>query len=55
VISPWLFNIFIDGVLAEINALVVERRAAMISDGGGKWQLNQRLYADDTTIVADET
>jgi hypothetical protein len=49
-INTILFNIFIDGVLSE----VMERRAALMSDSGGEWQLNQILYTDDTTLVADE-
>jgi hypothetical protein len=36
VISPWLFNIFIDGVVAEVNTRVMERKAAMMSDGDGE-------------------
>jgi hypothetical protein len=55
VISPWLFNIFIDGVVVEVNAKVMPRRVAMMGDRFDEWQLNQILYADDTAVVADET
>jgi hypothetical protein len=40
---PWLFNIFIDGVERELNARVTERRAALMSDSGGEWRVNQIL------------
>jgi hypothetical protein len=43
VMSPWLFNIFIDGVERELNARVTERRAALMSDSGGEWRVNQIL------------
>jgi hypothetical protein len=53
--SPWLFNIFIDGVVAVVNARVMQRRVAITGDGGDEWQLNQMLYADETAVVADGT
>jgi hypothetical protein len=34
--SSWLFNVFIDGVVREVNARVVERGAAMLNDTGGE-------------------
>jgi hypothetical protein len=37
VMSPWLFNIFIDGMVREVNARVLERGAALISGVGGEW------------------
>jgi hypothetical protein len=52
--SPCLFNIFINGVLRDINERVMEQGAALMSDSDGEWQVNQILYADDTAIVADE-
>jgi hypothetical protein len=52
--SPWLCNIFIDGVVGEVNARVLERGAALMSGSGGEWQLHQILYADDIALVADE-
>jgi hypothetical protein len=39
--SPWLYNIFIDGVVREVNARVMERGASLMSDSGGGWQVNQ--------------
>jgi hypothetical protein len=33
VMSTWLVNIFIDGVVREVNGRVMERRAALMSGG----------------------
>jgi hypothetical protein len=54
VMSPWLFNIFIDGMVREVNARVLERGEALMGDSGGEWQVNQILYADGTAVLADE-
>jgi hypothetical protein len=40
-------------VVREVNARVMELGAALMSDIGGEWQVNQRLYADDTALIAD--
>jgi uncharacterized protein YpiB (UPF0302 family) len=49
-----LFNIFIDGVVREVKARVFERGAALMSDSGSEWQLNQILYVDDTALETEE-
>jgi hypothetical protein len=49
-----LFNIFVDGVVKEVNTRVMERGVALTSDSAGECQLNEILCADDTTSVADE-
>jgi hypothetical protein len=51
VISPWLFNIFIDGAVKELNTRVMGREAALMSDSGGEWQVNQILYANATALI----
>ena len=53
VMSPWLFNLYIDGVVREVNARVLGRGLELIDASENAWQLNQLLFADDTVVVAD--
>jgi len=48
-----LFNVYIDGVVREANARMLGRGLSPINPVGGKWSLNQLLFADDTILVAD--
>jgi hypothetical protein len=52
VMSPWLFSILIDGAVREVDARVMARGAALLSNSGGEWQVNQ--YAYDTALIADK-
>jgi hypothetical protein len=54
VMSPWLFNIFIDGAVRKVDVRVMARGAALLSNSGGEWQVNQILYAYDTSLIADK-
>ena len=53
VMSPWLFNIFMDGVVREMNARMAREGVRLKNADGGEWRLNQLLFADDTALVAD--
>ena len=53
VMSPWLFNLYIDGMVREVNARVLGRRLKMLDGNDNEWELNQLLLADDTVVVAD--
>ena len=53
VISPWLFNAYMDGVIREVNVRVLGKRLEQLSANGGKFEINQMLFADDTALVAD--
>ena len=53
VMSPWLFNLYIDGVVREVNARVLGRGLELIDANENAWQLNQLLFTDDTVVVAD--
>ena len=53
VMSPWLFNLYIDGVVREVNARVLGRGLELLDENGSEWQVNQLLFADDTVVVAD--
>ena len=51
--SPWLFNLYIDGVVREVNARVLGRGLKLVDGNDNEWELNQLLFADDTVVVAD--
>ena len=51
--SPWLFNIYIDGVVREVNVRVLGKVLELLSANGGRFEINQLLFADDTALVAD--
>ena len=54
VMSPWLFNVFMDGVVREVNIRLGERGLGFIEGNGEQeWVINQVLFADDTALVAD--
>ena len=51
--SPWLFNVCMDGVGREVNVRVLEKWLELLSANGGRSGINQLLFADDTALVAD--
>ena len=51
--SPWLFNVYMDGVVQEVNVWVLGKRLQLLSANGGRFEINQLLFADDTGLVAD--
>ena len=53
VMSPWLFNVYMDGVVREVNVTVLGKGLELLSANGGKFGNNQLLFADDTELVAD--
>ena len=53
VMSPWLFNIYMDGVVREVNAKVQGAGLPLVDGSGREWRINQLLFADDTALVAD--
>ena len=53
VMSPWLFNLHIDGVVREVNVQVLGRGLKLVDENDNEWELNQLLYADDTVVVAN--
>ena len=52
-ISPWLFNVYRDGVVREVNVRVLGKRLELLNANGGRFEINQLLFADDTALVAD--
>ncbi len=51
--SPWLFNVYMDGVIREMKAKVGEVGVKMFA-AGRKWMLNSILFADDTVLLIAE-
>ena len=53
VMSLWLFNLYIDGVVREVNAQVLGRGLKLVDGNDSEWELNQLLFEDDTVVVTD--
>ena len=53
VMSPWLFNVYMDGVVPEVNVRVFGKWLELLSANGGGFEINQLLFAEDTALVAD--
>ena len=51
--SPWLFNVYMDGVVREVEARVFGRGVELVEEDGQRWELGQLLFADDTALLAD--
>ena len=51
--SPWLYNLYINGVVREVNVRVLGRGLKLVAGNDNAWQLNQLLFADDTVVLAD--
>ena len=53
VMSPWLFNVHINGVVREVNVRVLGKGLLLLCSNGGRFEINQLLFADHTALVAD--
>ena len=53
VMSPWLFNVYINCMVREVNVRVLGKGLELLSVNGGRFKINQLLFADDTALVAD--
>ena len=51
--SPWLFNVYMDAVVREVNVRVLRKELELLGANGGRFEINQLLFADDTALVAD--
>ena len=52
VTSPWLFNVYMDGVVREVNVRVLGKGLELLSVKGGRFEINQLLFVD-IALVAD--
>ena len=53
VMSPWLFKIYMDGVVRGVNVRVLGKGLELLNANSGRFEINQLLFADDTALVAD--
>ena len=53
VMAPWLLIVYMDGVVREVNVRVLVKGLELLSVNGGRFEINQLLFADDTALVAD--
>ena len=51
--SPWLFNVYMDGMVREVNVRVLGKGLELLNANGVRFEINQLLFADDTALVAD--
>lgn len=52
-VSPWLFNVFKDGVVTQVNVSSLGRGFEMSGANGRRWQMSHFLFADDSAPVVD--
>ena len=48
-----IVNVYMDGVVREVNVGVLGIGLQLLSANGGRFEINQLLFADDTALVAD--
>ena len=51
--SPLLFNVYMDGVVREVNVRVLGKGLELPSANGGRFEINQLVFADEPALVAD--
>ena len=51
--SPRLFNVYMDGVVLEVNVRVLGKGLELLSANGGRFEINQLLFADDKADSED--
>ena len=50
--SPWLFNVYKDGVMKEVQMGIGRRGVSFLKDGR-EWRLPGLLYADDLVLCGE--
>ena len=48
----WLFNVYMDGVVLQVNTRVLRKGLKQLTVNAGGFEINQLLFAD-TALVAD--
>src|SRR5678815_4994791 len=52
VMSPWLFNLYMDGVMKELEEEVIGKRDRLM-ENGREWRVPYLLYADDLVLCGE--
>ena len=52
VMSSWVLNLYMDGVMKEVNARVMGK-GMKLEHESKEWEIYKLLYADDTVLIAD--
>ena len=50
---PRLFNSFFDRVVRQVNGKEMGRGVKLRDENGGRWEIKEVLYPDDTILVAE--
>ena len=50
VMSNWLFNLYMDGVVREVNAGVSGKGLELLNVNSGRFEINQLFFAKDTAL-----
>src|SRR5678816_1094748 len=50
--SPWLFNLYMDGVMKELEVGVALEGVRMM-ENGREWRVSYLLYADDLVLCGE--
>ena len=48
-----LLNVYLEGVVREVHVRVFGKGLELLSANGGRFEINQLLFADDTALLAD--
>ena len=51
--SRWFFNVYMDGVVREVNVRVLGKGLELPRANGSRFEIKQLLFTDDTALVAD--
>ena len=52
VMSPWLFNIYMDGLMRELK-VKTKLSGVVLGEGGERWRINHIMFADDVVLMGD--
>ena len=53
VMSPRLFNVYMDGVFRDLNVKIIGKGLELPSANDGRFEINQLLFEDDRVLVTD--